>query len=149
MTNTILVWDGSVWVQASLPVKFGGLGIRSAVSVAPSAFMASSRSTAELVEATLPLCSNALPALHLEEAQLLWSSGHSHQVQENDSACRQKCWDNVTSLATATHLLDEAENNEECARQLVVSARKSGAWLRAVPVSALSLHMDTSGKKFP
>ena len=80
VTNTILDRHGSAWVQATLRVKIGGLGIRSAVSVAPSAFMASSLSIAELVEDILPLCTNALPAPHLEGAQLLWSSGQSHQA---------------------------------------------------------------------
>ena len=57
-------------------------------------------------------------------------------------ARRQKCWENVTSLVTATSLLDEAENNEERACLLAMSARESGAWLRAVPVSVLDLCMD-------
>ena len=40
----------SVWVQATLPVKFGRLGVRRATQLAPSAFLASAVS-----------CSNSLP----------------------------------------------------------------------------------------
>jgi len=37
--------DDAAWDQASLPVKEGGLGIRSVAVLAPSAFLASAAST--------------------------------------------------------------------------------------------------------
>ena len=48
--STILNVDlsGDQWLQASLPVRDGGLGIRSAVMLAPSAFLASAAGTTEL-----------------------------------------------------------------------------------------------------
>ena len=42
------------WLQASLPVRDGGLGIRSAVMLAPSAFLASAAGTTELKALILP-----------------------------------------------------------------------------------------------
>ena len=42
----------------------------------------------------------------------------------------------------AERLLECAENDEECARLLSVSTKESGAWLRALPVTALGLRMD-------
>ena len=42
------------WNQASLPVKDGGLGIRSAVLLAPSAFLASTAGTTDLQARILP-----------------------------------------------------------------------------------------------
>ena len=36
------------WLQSSLPVREGGLGVRSVVSLAPSAFLASAVSTRPL-----------------------------------------------------------------------------------------------------
>ena len=36
----------------------------------------------------------------------------------------------------------KAENDEERARLLSVSTKESGAWLRALPVTALGLRMD-------
>src|SRR5580704_10001113 len=44
------------WQQASLPVRWGGLGVRSAVMLAPSAYFASAASTATLVLKLLPSC---------------------------------------------------------------------------------------------
>ena len=40
--------DNSYWRQANLPVKDGGLGVRSVASLASSAFLASAASTNEL-----------------------------------------------------------------------------------------------------
>jgi len=45
------------WAQASLPVRNGGLGIRSAQMLAPSAFLASAASTFELQQSILPQAS--------------------------------------------------------------------------------------------
>lgn len=39
VTNNLLGRESHPWVQATLPVKLGGLGIRRAVDVAPSAYM--------------------------------------------------------------------------------------------------------------
>ena len=42
------------WLPASLPVRHGGLGIRSAHMLAPSAFLASAASTRDLQQSILP-----------------------------------------------------------------------------------------------
>jgi len=42
------------WTQTSLPVRFGGLGVRSVFSLAPSAYLASAASTEELTMSLLP-----------------------------------------------------------------------------------------------
>ena len=49
VTNCDMSAHQSAWVQSSLPVKMGGLGIRSAVHLAPSAFLASSAASVSLV----------------------------------------------------------------------------------------------------
>ena len=51
VTNVHLGPSSSAWSQATLPVKLGGLGVCSAVEVAPSAFLASALSSSELVNA--------------------------------------------------------------------------------------------------
>ena len=45
------------WIQASLPAKHGGLGIRRAASLASSAFLASAASTRDLQDRILLRCS--------------------------------------------------------------------------------------------
>ena len=44
------------WIQVSLPIGEGGLGIRSAALLAPSAFLASAASTQELQTRILQSC---------------------------------------------------------------------------------------------
>jgi len=46
--------DDDRWRQASLPVRWGGLGVRSVVLLAPSAYLASAASTATLTSTLLP-----------------------------------------------------------------------------------------------
>jgi len=47
--------DDNRWLQASLPVRWGGLGVRSVVLLAPSAYLASAASTMELTSTLLPI----------------------------------------------------------------------------------------------
>jgi hypothetical protein len=44
----------SAWSQATLPVGYGGIGVRSAVQLAPSAFLASAAGSSDLVRRILP-----------------------------------------------------------------------------------------------
>ena len=53
-TNIHLGPNDPTWIQASLSVKKGGLGIRSAVHLAPSAFLASAASYSDLAHCILP-----------------------------------------------------------------------------------------------
>ena len=47
--NIRFVDNESAWTQATVPMKFGGLGIRSAVQLAPSAFLASTAASSALI----------------------------------------------------------------------------------------------------
>ena len=74
VTNCDLSAHQSAWVQSSLPVKMGGLGIRSAVHLAPSAFLASSAASVSLVQCIIPPSLHSLPLL-FREASSSWRSG--------------------------------------------------------------------------
>ena len=123
-------------------MKLGGLGILNSIDTAPSAYLASVYSSSQLVNDILPPSFLSQSVLFKEEAKLFWSRGHDCHPPEEVSAHRQKAWDSVRTTATAQHLLDDASNDVERARLLSVSDRESGAWLRALPVSSLGLHMD-------
>ena len=57
----------SAWFQACLPVRLGGLGLQSAVKLAPSAFLASSHATADLVRDILLVVPSPLSSALLED----------------------------------------------------------------------------------
>ncbi len=51
ITNTPLTLGIKARAQTTLPVRFGGLGVRSAAVLAPAAYLSSSAATADLVDA--------------------------------------------------------------------------------------------------
>ena len=60
------------WRQASLPVKAGGIGVRSVMSVAPSAFLSSSISTQQLQTLLLDKCAWQLSDQHFDNVLDDW-----------------------------------------------------------------------------
>ncbi len=73
VVNIHLNSEDPSWTQATLPVDMGGLGIHSAVSIAPSAFLTSSNASTDLVRAILPSSLVSLPVPEIEEALGVWS----------------------------------------------------------------------------
>ena len=80
----------------------------------------------------------------MDEAKASWLAGHESEAPEDTAACMQRAWDSVRTMSTSQRLLDNAMDEEERARLLAVTTRESGAWLRALPVTALGLRMDDS-----
>ena len=84
--------DDSAWLQASLPVRSGGIGIRRSVQLAPSAYLASAVCCSELIPLILP------PRLHttsnplVEEALSLWQATHDNTLPSHPSSHRQRAW---------------------------------------------------------
>ena len=62
------------WLQATLPVKRGGLGVRLASQVALPAFLASCSSTSELVQQLLPSHLISLPDHQFDTAADIWKA---------------------------------------------------------------------------
>ena len=72
---TNINFDETAWTQASLPVKPGGLGIRSSVELAPSAFLASAAANSDLTHHILPPRFQSSELLYVAEATKMWSTG--------------------------------------------------------------------------
>ena len=76
ITNSHLTSEDHAWTQATLPVKYGGLGIRSAVQLAPSAFLASAAGSSDLAHQLLPSdLQGILPSCTLQRVSLC---GHGY-----------------------------------------------------------------------
>ena len=78
MTNIRFEDEDPAWTQATLPVRYGGLGFRSAVQLAPSAYLASTAASSGLISHILPASLQSLPIPHLDAAVSLWSHGHDN-----------------------------------------------------------------------
>ena len=73
--NIHLTESDSSWIQSILPVNCGGLGIRSAVQLAPSAFLASAAAS-ELAHMILPTNMQPTQLSYVDEALVIWSQGY-------------------------------------------------------------------------
>lgn len=132
----------STWTQATLPVASGGLGIRSATHLAPSAFLASAAGCTDLLTRILPDRLKDIPYPFVEAAEQEWRKGHSEQLPSGLPRTQQKAWDAPRVQGTYHDLLSGATSHKERARLLASATRESGAWLNALPVAALGLRLD-------
>ena len=142
ITNIQFQENDPAWTQATLPVKFGGLGIRSAVQLAPSAFLASAAGSSALVNQIFPSRLKNTPTTTNEDALTFWAKGHNQPPPPEPASHHQRNWDTPRVRAMAEALLEDAPNKMVRARLLASSGAESGAWLNALPVSSLGLRMD-------
>ena len=136
-----LAFSENQWKQAGLPVKDGGLGIRSVAALASSAFLASAASTNELQLRILDRTSiteDRSKALALDSWIL--NTNEAHPI--GAAAHKQKNWDRVGIEKIKDSLLSSCFSDQDRARILASRAKHSGDWLNALPISACGLRMD-------
>ena len=118
--------------------------MRSAVEVAPSAFLASINVNAALVEVILPttLSSSISPLMEYDLSNLL--VGHDSQPLTDTEAQRQKHWDNLRSLATATKLEESATDDID---RVVCWHSGLGSLWHALPISMKGTKVQALGAR--
>ena len=132
------------WEQASLPVKLGGLGIRSVAALALPAYIASVQTALPLIHAICPGSTDDEPPACLETAvcAFLERTGlERHQLHVGDLASKQRVWDTLAATVVRDRLLNSA-NQIHRARLLAASQPHTAAWIQALPVPSLGLHLD-------
>ena len=130
------------WLQASLPVSAGGLGVRTASQIVLPAFLSSFVGSVELCQQILPsrLHSSAgLQDVHFTAASDLWKARTSAAPPFDAS---QKSWDSPLVAAASSSLLITAPDQAAVARLTAVSAPYAGAFLHAVPITACGTRLD-------
>ena len=139
--NVSLSVADQAWLQASLPVSSGGLGFRSAVQLAPSAFSASAAVSLPVFSAILVVFQS--PSFPVQEVALdHWSATLVDVPPSGEAAGIQRTWDFPQVSAAFISLCDNATNTISRARLQAVSTAKSGLWLNALPLSSVGLRMD-------
>ena len=135
--------DESSWDQASLPVTFGGIGVRKTQDVTLPAFISSVYGARETVEKLLPIQIAQEKPVYLDSALELWQKKAVGASLPTNSK-NQSAWDIPISQSKFDQLLSKAPNETEVARLKAVSAPNSSDWLTAIPVSSLGLKLDNS-----
>jgi hypothetical protein len=134
--------DGS-WAQASLPVRSGGLGIRSVCLLAPSAFLASAAGTANLVSSILPASLRLVVDPHIASTLQVWEGlSQSASPPVGVLSTRQRVWDNLVIVASQASLLATHSGAYDQARLRASFSPHSGDWLNAPPISSVGLRLD-------
>jgi hypothetical protein len=129
------------WLQASLPVCAGGLGIRRVSSLATSAFLASAAGTRELQDRLLRQTADSTD----EEVDLCLTSRFNKLQSPSPSgsaAHKQRAWDKLVVDMEYHNLLSSYTDPNHRARLLASAAPHSGDWLHALPIAACGLHLD-------
>jgi len=131
--------DDNGWLQATLPVSKGVLGVRSASSLSIPAFLASTQSTSDSTSALL----TAYPVIHEDKrasALSIWqaSTGWTEEPVSNE----QRLWDLPVINVQSSLVVEAATTPEAKARILAAQRKESGAWLTALPSSNLGNLLD-------
>ena len=152
------------WLQASLPVGDGGLGIRSVATLAPSAFLASAAGTWDLQASILHNCLDSIGQFDVFRASAFnfWLGEYSSIDSEladapvpptgdnalataypvGEEAKRQRSWD-AYAVRIDRELVWKANGDRyNRARLLAASAPHSGDWIHTHPISSCGLRLD-------
>jgi len=130
------------WMQASRPVRMGGLGVRSVILLAPSAFLALAAGSLELQERLLSGCCDCFADTEVDRILKLWVTVGGNAYPQAAAAVRQSCWDSLVCKAQFDQFMSMQVGISDTARLLAVSAPHSGDWLHALPISACGLRLD-------
>ena len=133
---------GNSWLQATLPIKSGGLGFRSASILAPSAFLASADGATDLMQQLLPIHLQSTPYLDRDYALVRWRSALPEDTPLPNATSQQKSWDRPSVQHLFDTLLSHCADDISRSRLLGAASSESGAWLNTLPVSSLGLRMS-------
>lgn len=128
------------WLQATLPIKEGGLGVRRVASLALPAFLASAASTQPL-QASILLSHPCPSDFFFDTYQARWSAAHG-PPPAGDQAHRQSTWDKPGFARDKVRVETSMTDPRHKAAFLAASTSHSGHWLTALPISSCGLRLD-------
>ena len=129
------------WTQATLPIASGGIGIRSSIQLAPSAFLASAAGSSTLVYQTLPDRLAKVPYQAKEDALNLTRVTDCDPPTSPDDK-KQKAWDTPCIQTMLNTLLRTSIDDTTRARLLAATTKEAGAWMNALPITSVGLRIE-------
>ena len=130
------------WIQASLPVRSGGMGIRSATMLAPSAFLASAAGTSDLQDSIISMMGAATSDPAFQSSLDAWTLLSNSVAPVGTEAAKQRSWDAGCISAALSSLTTNASDAVSQARLLAAQSAHSGDWLMAPPITAVGLRLS-------
>jgi len=127
-------------LQASLPIKHGGLGIHQVRSLALPAFLASAASTSDL-QSQILLASACTADTHFDMYLADWQAAHGPLSPSDPLPVKQSVWDKPGILTSHTTVESAISDSCQKARFLAAAASHSGDWLLALPVTSCGLRL--------
>ena len=135
--------DEEKHLQSSLPVKFGGLGIRRATDLALPAFISSAHGAGWGIQNLLGEFSLESQYPILSEAVDLWKEQFNNDLTPlPTNTTAQAEWDSPVYQLIYRGLLDSQTVPSEKARLLAVASEEASNWLNAPPVTSLECKLD-------
>ena len=135
--------DEKGWDQSSLPIKFGGLGIKLASEVALPAYLSSVYSSKSTVKSLIPASIREDLNTFYENACTEWKViTERENIPDNPNF--QSEWDSPIYVKRYTNLIHTAPTRKEKARLLAVSSENASDFLYALPISSLGLKLANS-----
>jgi hypothetical protein len=129
------------WCQSTLPIRFGGLGIRRISDICLPAFLSSVHGVKKLVSQLLNSKDNELIIHHYDEALAAWGVANENEIPTIPQF--QKNWDNIN----IKRIIDNDlifNSSRDLARFKALQCRESGSWLHAIPSPNIGTLLDNT-----
>jgi hypothetical protein len=129
------------WRQSTLPIRFGGLGIRRISDIFLPAFLSSINGVKKLVSLLLNSKDNELNIHHYDEALAVWGVANENEIPTIPQF--QKNWDNINIKGIIANDLI-FNSPRDLARFKALQCRESGSWLHAIPSPNIGTLLDNT-----
>lgn len=134
--------DDVQWIQTSLPISKGGLGLRSVTDLCLPAFLASTFSVSGIVKSIIDTNSDDFEISFMKDATVAWTQ-FIDTFPETEHFKIQKKWDILITSRVCENLLNFFKN-EHKARFLALQKEESNHWLQAYPSPHLGTFLDNA-----